>query len=61
MSERNPITVCCTAFHTALPGLRRIVFCDCRDAYVVSIAEFCIDNGTAPERFRQREFVFGKI
>ncbi len=34
LSERNPITVCCTALQTDLSGLSRIVFCNCRDSDV---------------------------
>ena len=61
LSERNPITFCCTALQTALSGLSRIVFCNCRDSDVGIIAEFRINYGTVPERIRQRRFAFGKI
>ena len=61
LSERNPITFCCTALQTALSGLSRIVFCNCWDSDVGIIAEFCINYGTVPERIRQRRFAFGKI
>ena len=61
LSERNPITVCYAALQTALSGLSRIVFCNCRDSDVGIIAEFRINYGTIPERIRQRRFAFGKI
>ena len=61
LSERSPITFCCTALQTALSGLSRIVFCNCRDSDVGIIAEFRINYGTVPERIRQRRFAFGKI
>ena len=40
---------------TALSGLSRIVFGDCRDSDVGIIAEFHINYGTVPERIRQRQ------
>ena len=61
LSERKPIIVCCTALQTALSGLGRIVFCNCRDSDVGIIAEFRINYATVPERIRQRRFAFGKV
>jgi len=61
LSKRNPITFCCTALQTALVGLSRIVFCNCRDSDVGIIAEFRINYWTVPEWIRQIQFAFGKI
>ena len=61
LSERNPITVRSIALQTALSGLSRIAFCNCRDSDVGIIDEFCINNGTVPERFRQKRFAIDKI
>ena len=54
LTERNPITVRSIALQTALSGLSRIVFCNCRDSDVGIIDEFRINNGTVSERFRQK-------
>ena len=61
LSERNPITVRSIALQTALSGLSRIVFCNCRDSDVGIIDEFRVNNGTVPERFRQQRFTIDKI
>ena len=61
LSERNPITVRSIALQTALAGLSRMVFCNCRDCDVGIIDEFRINNGTVPERFRQKRFSIDKI
>ena len=61
LSERNPITVRSIALQTALSGLSRIVFCNCRDSDVGIIDEFRINNGTVSERFRQKRFAIDKI
>ena len=49
------------ALQTALSGLSRIAFCNCRDSDVGIIDEFRINNRTVPERFRQRRFAIDKI
>ena len=48
----SPITVRSIALQTALSGLSRIVFCNCRDSDVGFIDEFRINNGTVSDPSR---------
>ena len=55
------ITVYCIELQTALSGLCRIAFCNCRDSDVGIMAVVRINYGTVPGRILQRRFAFGKI
>ena len=54
LSERNPITVRSIALQTALSGVSRVAFYNCRDSDVGIIDKFRINNETVPERFRKK-------